>query len=855
LKSDYLKAIQGKIMPLKKIIRWAERFIIPDEVARRQFEAFQDLLREDRKCLRLITRLEEIVHRPIVADWSRIALLIKSLSDSAKHLVNCLEQMRPNAYPELLPSYDRIHRQLLELFPPSFGNSSPPYALSLEQAYDHPDLVGYKAYSLARIIRQTTIPVPPGFVVTINAYQSYLEKNDLSDIIDKQLRTLNLQRHESLQKASLIMRQAMLEGTIPSEVENSIVSMLENINSKTDFPSWAVRSSAVGEDGEVSFAGQYDTLLNVSREDIFTAYKTVLAGKYSIRALTYRLHNAISDAETPMAVLFLPMINARTSGVVYTLDPLDKCAGACLVICAVPGLGGSLVEGASIPDIILVSRHDTTHFLDKQAAIEKNNLVSQTMLQKEPDKLCLDDQSAMILAKWGLELENLAGSPQDIEWTQDQENKIFVLQSRTIPQSLGKSDKIDVPISFPENHGFRPLRTGTPASAGIAAGKVYRISDEADMEQVPQNAVLLTRGIPPYLVGLLKKIVAVIAEKGSKASHFASIAREFGLPVIVSLGDMKGILEQGQIVTVDAYEGAVYDGVVEELVSWHDHQKIKSPSAFQKKLIPLLSLVSSLSLIDPSLSEFSAENCRSFHDLVRFVHEKGTREMFSLVDITGPGMRKAKPLETEIPIVMHVLDLSDGLVGHSRKLKAVTPGHFKSIPMRAVWEGLTDTDVSWSKGLLHMDWQRFDQLSGGIMSLRSSFLGSYALLAKHYAHLLLRFGYHFAVLDTISGNRTEENYIQFRFKGGGGSPEKKMWRLAMMERVLKEFKFRVMIREDMLEAGCKRLDREANELRLNILGYLLGRTPLLDMALDSRENALQMADDMLNKWRMKESFL
>jgi pyruvate, water dikinase len=842
-------------MPLKKIIRWAERIIIPDEVARRQFALFQDLLREDRKCLRLITRLEEIAHRPILVDWSRIALLLDSLSDSAKNLVNCLEQMRPGAYPELLPSYEQIHRQLLELFPPSYGSTSSPYVLSLEQAWDHPDLIGYKAFSLARIIRQTTIPVPAGFVVTINAYQNYLEQNNLSDIIDKQLRTLNLHRHESLQKASFVMRKAILEGSIPSEVENSIVSMLENIHSKTDFTSWAVRSSAVGEDGEVSFAGQYDTLLNICREDIFTAYKTVLAGKYSIRALTYRLHNGISDAETPMAVLFLPMINALTSGVVYTLDPLDKCGGACLVICAVPGLGGSLVEGASIPDVILVSRHDTTHFLDKQAAIENNNLVSQTASQKETEKLCLDDQSAMILAKWGLELETLAEIPQDIEWTQDQENKLFILQSRTIPQSLIKSDKIDVPISFPENHGFRPLKTGTPAGAGIAAGKVYRISDEADMEQVPLNAVLLTSGIPPYLVGLLKKIVAVIAEKGSKASHFASIAREFGLPVIVGLGDMKGILDQGQIVTVDAYEGAVYDGVVEELISWHDHQKIKSPSAFQQKLAPFLSLVSSLRLTDPSLPEFSAGNCRSFHDIVRFVHEKGTREMFSLVDITGPGIRKAKPLETEIPIVMHVLDLADGLVGYAEKLKAVTPAHFKSIPMQAVWEGLTDKDVSWSKGLLHMDWERFDQSSGGIMSLKSSFLGSYALLAKHYAHLLLRFGYHFAVLDTISGNRADENYIQFRFKGGGGSPGKKMWRLAMMERVLQEFKFRVMIREDMLEAGCKRLDREANELRLNILGYLLGRTPLLDMALDSRENALQMADDMLNKWRMKESFL
>jgi pyruvate, water dikinase len=844
-------------MPLKKIIRWAERIIIPDEVARRQFALFQDLLREDRKCLRLITRLEEIAHRPVMVDWSRIARVVKSLSDSVGCLVNCLEKMRPNAYPELLPSYDRIHRQLLELLPPSFGNSSPPYVLSLEQAWDHPDLCGYKAYSLARIIRQTTLPVPPGFVVTISAYQSYLEENDLSDIIEKQLRSLNLQRHESLQKASSIMRKAILEGSIPSEVENSIVSMLEKINFNTDFSSWAVRSSAVGEDGEVSFAGQYDTLLNVSREDIFNAYKTVLAGKYSIRALTYRLHNGISDAETPMAVLFLPMIDARTSGVVYTLDPLDKCGGECIVICAVPGLGSSLVDGTSIPDIILVSRHDTTHFLGKQASEEKNKLVSQTRLQKEAEELCLDDQSAMVLAKWGLELESLAGIPQDIEWTQDQENKLFILQSRTIPKSLGAPDKIDLNVSksFIENHGFTPLVRGTPAGVGIAAGKIYRISDETDMEQVPQNAVLLTRGIPPYLVGILKKIVAVIAEKGSKASHFASIAREFGLPVIVGLGDMKGILEPGQIVTVDAYEGAVYDGVLEELVSLHDHQKNKPPSAFQKKLAPLLSLVGSLSLTDPSLPEFSAENCRSFHDLVRFVHEKGTHEMFSLVDITGPGMRKAKPLETEIPIVMHVLDLADGLVGHSRKLNVVTPAHFKSIPMRAIWKGLTDRDVSWSKGLLHMDWERFDRLSGGIMSLKSSFLGSYALLAKYYAHLLLRFGYHFAVLDTISGNRAEENYIQFRFKGGGGTADKKMWRLAMMERVLQEFKFHVMIREDMLEAGCKRLDREANELRLNILGYLLGRTPLLDMALDNRENALQMAEDMLNRWHMKESSL
>ena len=841
-------------MPLKKIRKWAERLFIPDELARRQFALFQNLLHEDRKCLRLITRLEEIADHPILVDWSRIALLTQSLSNATLRLVNSLEQMNPGSYSELLSAHNRIHENLLRMIPVRSEKAAEPYAVSLEYAHEYPDLVGYKSHSLAQIIKQTRIPVPPGFVMTINASRKYLEYNQLQEHIDKQLRLLNLQRPERIQKVSSGISRAIMKGKLPSELEKSIVFMLENINARFGSSSWAVRSSAVGEDGEVSFAGQYDTLLNVSGEDIFNAYKTVLAGKYSVRALTYRLHNGISDEETPMAVLFLSMVDAGTSGVVYTLDPLDKCAGSCLVICAVPGLGSSLVDGSTIPDIFLVSRQDSTRFLDKQPAVIKTGNDYSNSGQNEDRNMCLDDHSAIILAKWGLELEAMAGTPQDIEWAEDRSGKLFVLQSRPVPKSLENTQQIEIkPLSsFPEKHGSSPLKTGTGASPGIASGEVYRISDEAEMEGVPQNAVLLTRGIPPYLVGILKKVSAVISEKGSKASHFASVAREFGLPVIVGLGDMEGVVEQGRVVTVDAYHGAVYKGLIEELISWQDRQKVKRPSLFQKKLAPLLSLVSSLRLTDPSSPEFSPEGCRSFHDLVRFVHEKGTLEMFSLVNADGPGMRRAKLLESAIPIVMHVLDLGDGLKGHTQKLKTVTPEHFQSAPMKAVWEGLTDEDVSWSKGLLHMDWERFDQVSGGIMSLKSSSLGSYALIAEYYAHLLLRFGYHFAVLDTMSGNRSEQNYIQFRFKGGGGSSEKKIWRLTMVERVLKDFGFRVMIREDMLEAGCRRLEREENEIRLKLLGYLLGRTPLLDMALESMENALETAENMLKKWRRKE---
>jgi pyruvate,water dikinase len=469
--------------------------------------------------------------------------------------------------------------------------------------------------------------------------------------------------------------------------------------------------------------------------------------------------------------------------------------------------------------------------------------------------LCLDDATASTLAKWGLELENLAGAPQDVEWTQDRDGKLFILQSRPIrvsqaalPEILPHDKTGDAPP--PVAHTAELLEMGTPASVGIATGPIHRLADEAELHLVPPGSILVSPGIPPSLVPLAHKVRAVLSEHGSKASHFASVAREFGLPLIVGLGNLTESLQPGRIVTVDAYRGVVYRGEVQELLAWQEKQQAGPPSPFQRKMAPLIELISPLTLTDPAAVDFVPGNCRSFHDLVRFVHEKGTWEMFSLVDAKGRGLHRAKLLETEIPILMQVLDLGQGLIATARNKKSLAPADFQSTPMQAVWDGLSDREVTWAKGLLHLDWERFDQVSGGIFSLKSSsLLASYALVARNYAHLLLRFGYHFAVVDALAGERPDENYIQFRFKGGGGSPEKITWRLLMLGKVLKHFGFVVNIQEDMLEAKCMRRDSQASRFRLRILGYLLGRTPLLDMALESETAALDMAEQFIEKWQ------
>jgi pyruvate, water dikinase len=859
-------------MALASIKRWAERVFTPDEAVRRQFGLFRELLHEDKLCLKAITRLEEIGREPILIDWSRVELLTRHLLDGMDRLADRLQGMAPDGYPGLAPACGRIREELEILLGREAWHPEKPYVLHLEKGLATEgslEVMGGKAQGLARIIAQTDIPVPPALVVTTNAYQRFLEANGLREMMRKQLLTLDFRHPGRLERTAARIREAILQGDVPEDMATEIDAALDRLSAlDSDLsgsteqavakPLFAVRSSALAEDGDASFAGQYTTRLNISRQDFWSAYKEVLAGKFSTKALTYRLHYGLSDTQTAMAALVLPMIEAKASGVIYSRDPLDLCKGACLVISAVAGAGSRLVDGSAVPDTFLVSRQDPSHFLAKQAAPEQDDRSLPTLR----DKLCLDDPSAVTLARWGMELEQTFGRPQDIEWAQDHAGNLTILQSRPIHiAALGEdnegdpleiTDEADRATPQPSDHVASILDVGTPASSGVASGRIHRLTSESGLDAVPQGAVVLAPGIPPSLVQVVHKVAGVIAEQGGKASHFASVAREFGLPVIVGIGSGAAGLEQDRLVTMDAHRGVVYDGEVPELLQWQQRQRAKPPTPFQQRMAPLLKLIASLNLTDPEADTFTPEHCRSVHDVVRFVHEHGTREMFSLMDVKGRGMRRAKPLESEIPIVMHVLDLGDGLRAGAENERTLNMEHVRSGPMLAVWAGLTDKDVAWSEGLLHLDWERFDQVSGGIFSLKSSLLSSYALLARHYAHLLLRFGYHFAVLDALAGERAEENYIQFRFKGGGGVDEKKSWRLEMIQAVLQAFDFQVRIREDLLEARCARQDQRRTELRLNILGYILGRTPLLDMALESRDHALRLAEEMQGKWRAAE---
>ncbi len=816
-------------MDIKQLFKhWTYQIFAPSALLRDKYNAFKSLLRYDNLCLEIIADLEEIHYGRERVDWTRIVWLYNRLSHGVRSMVAELELMNPARYLDLKEYYRKLDfyvRLGLDLPGP---DPSPPYILPLQQAAAHPELVGGKAANLSRVAALPGFDVPPGFVVTVKAFHYLIESNELRPKLDRKLRRIKLQEPDTLAEISTELEQLILEAQIPDNLAHEIeeaVGGLIGVQGR-DVPRLAVRSSAVAEDSAISFAGQYRSELNVAPYEVLQAYKRVLAGKYAAKALTYRIGNGLADQETPMAVLFLPMVRAKAAGVVYTVDcsPKGQCAAA---VYAVPGLGHLLVDGSLSPEVQYFSQVEPP-----------------VPLQQLADPL-LPQDTARKLVSLSLRLERRFGLPLDIEWALDIRGNLFFLQAR--PLHLRLQEEEEAGEALPEK-GVKPLlEGGVCASSGAAAGKVFHVHSVMDVGSVPKGSVVVTQTLTPALARLAGYAVAVVARSGSRASHFASVAREYGLPVLVAAQDPLEILVPGETVTVHADAGVVYPDRQEELLAQVEQDKPQRTGPVAERLQAVLPQITRLTLTDPTAATFAPENCRSLHDVVRFTHEKSVSEMFSLVGKGGRGLSQARQLKSHLPLTMYLLDLGGGLFPASENKDEVTPDDIRSQPMWAFWFGLAAEDVPWDSRLLHVDWEAMDRIAAGIFSKDTMLLASYAVLSKDYLHMMLRFGYHFSVLDALCGPEAKNNYIKFRFKGGGAEFEQRLLRLEIIKRVLEHFGFTTSIRGDMLDAQLSRESEGVTQKRLASLGYLLARTRLLDMGLRNERQVQELVKEFIER--------
>ncbi len=829
-------------MLLKNLFRhWTYQVFSPGTVLQEKYEAFKALLAHDKAAHEVMAELEDIYYNQERVDFSQITQKVGQLSEDVRGIVENLVRMCPLRYQDLPGYYKKIDAYIRFMLVPPAAGVSPPYTLGMSDILKHgPAMAGGKAFNLATLSDRLDLPVPAGFAISTQATHLFLATNRLRPRINAVLAGLDIQSAASLEKASREIIGWIMAAAIPPEIEAAVDAARRACTwQQPDDLRLAVRSSAVAEDGRSSFAGQYHTELNVSAAGILRAYQKVIASKYAPRALYYRINHGLSDEETPMAALVLEMIDARASGVMYTRRPDDPDADH-LDIHAVWGLGERLVGGETAADIFRLSRSDPPEIETRQISEKTDQMIHSPaggtrvvpVSEEKRQVPCLGTRGVLALAAWGLRIEACYGTPQDVEWCRDGNGHFFVLQSRPLNIESVEPDRLE--CRFDDVEKAVLLSGGEKAAGGIGAGRVFTLSQDSDLDGLPAGSILVAKNSRPHYVRILDRVAAVVTDTGSAAGHFASVAREFGIPMLVNTRSATSLLQPGQEVTVHADDKTIYAGIIPAMIdSPCARRNLLVDSHFMRKMEYIMGFISPLGMTDPEADDFTAGGCRSLHDIIRFAHEKAVAEMFSQGDRRITRKQGARKLATDIPMQVYLLDVGNGLTEKPADPRAVRIEEVRCLPFTAVWKGLSHPDIQWSE-FGHFDWAEYDKIimNGGIISADSALFSSYAVLSDHYLNLALKFGYHFVILDTICGEHVEENYVLFRFTGGGADYAGRSLRADFLRQILDRIGFSVEDRKgDLINARTAHDDRAAMEEKLDWIGRLLGATRLMDMYL------------------------
>ncbi|HDK43404.1 MAG TPA: hypothetical protein ENG91_02490, partial [Desulfobacteraceae bacterium] len=349
---------------MKRLIQWVRQILAQKKSARISFNdmfaTFKEILDLNNQTLDLIANANDMLSGDYIFDRHFIDTFCQEAAEMVHELIYKLQIIAPHKYDELTESFQRIESEINQVLTGRLVSPVDDYILPYEQITRALiEAVGGKNAHLAEIKSVLGLQTPAGFAITTTAYFAFLEENDLNAAINETVQSWQ-EEEINLEQASKKIRELILAGLVPKQLKKEIEAAIEQISTPTpDDPDkiqlFAVRSSAVGEDGEHSFAGQYQSEMNLPREEIIDAYKKVLASTYCERAMEYRRHRGIREKEIAMAVACQPVIDAKASGVLYTYDPIKPEAETMLVSSAW-GLGEQIVSGAVIADHFTIER-------------------------------------------------------------------------------------------------------------------------------------------------------------------------------------------------------------------------------------------------------------------------------------------------------------------------------------------------------------------------------------------------------------------------------------------------------------------------------------------------------------------
>lgn len=796
---------------------------------KRKYRFFKSLLASNNRILEEMAGLERLMYEGRSFTQEDAVLRVQALVELGCSLVEDLNALSGCAFLTLFQRIRTISRDALG-------------ALLRERAFDGPDLVlpleditldnlaevGGKAANLGEVRNRVGLPTPSGFAVTASAAALFLRHKKLLQNFRRQLASLDISDIGALERACAKASERIMTAPLPPSLDKALQDKAREMVSRFG-PGvrLAVRSSAVCEDSDASFAGQHATVLGAIPFALPRAWSAVVASAFTARAVFYRRSKGYSEQDVMMSVLVLNMVQAKVGGVLYTVDP-NSASSDDLLLSAAWGLGVSVVDGSSHVDFWRIRRRDGTIVSrqtgDKTAAftlLAQGGIVSQPVPDEDRNRPCLTDEQVRTLVEYGLRLEAHYGMPQDVEWSLNHDDRLIVLQARPLARAEGM-DRADCCEFVP---GRTPLLFGgQPAALGVASGTVHSVQSDQALDAVPKGAILVARQTSPAYVAAMGKVAGIITDIGSATGHMASVAREFGIPTLVGVGRATHLLAHGMEITLDATNCVVYAGRVQEILSERKPVNLMKGSPVYKSMQDALKSIIPLNLTDPLLPNFTAKGCRTLHDVIRFCHEVAMHEMFRLTDALPPDQAQTHELRTGLPFRIFLFDLGNGVAPHGGAAP-VGIDDLNCAPLKALLAGMTTHLAEGSETETHPE------------------AASYAVISRKYVNFSGRLGHHFATVDAYAGPVINDNYITFSFKGGAAEYAQRVRRAMLLAGILRRIGFRVAQNGDALKAEIRKYDDARFLDRLNTLGRLLASVRSLDFRLDDDAEVARRVDD------------
>lgn len=791
------------------------------EAVRSLFAKFRRIQKLNTRALELMAEMEQALGGEYIFDRAFLNSSVRDLSTLTHQVVYSLNAMSQNRYVDLFDCYQGIRGTLDDILEGGSG----PFASHLTLPYpilgwELEPLAGTLNVCLAEARQHLDLPAPDGFAVSVAGCRLFRRENAEAGLLEA--------REQDEPPAAHAFVPAALEAAIRAELNSlfarrngpcPLTVRICHAESKAD------RQAALNGHG------------NVRPEDLLSVCKQVLWEHVARSAATE------GGKDSCVALGVHEAVPCDVYGSIASFYSMEL-SSTFFRVTATPANDPEKTERYLIRRVYpfdLVRSEIHPKGWDEPLPTGASPL-SQRPRGLYRGSALLNPDFLKTLAEYVMAFDRLLGYMPELHWAgREKDPRPVIVDVKAAAPAACELDEWQQ-MTEALSAAQILLQGGETVQTGVAAGRAVHIGEADDVEAFPYGAVAIARVASPRLSPVLRRASAVVTELGSCIGHLATIARELRVPGIFGMAGALRRVPAGAEVTVDAGERTIYQGIVEPLLAYRESSAELYPGDPEyAALRRLLRWIMPLHLIDPESNEFSVQNCRSYHDIIHFAHERSVEELLKMAE-RGRGLvdLPARKMDLGYPLDLFVIDIGGGIAATAGA--PIRPAEVVSAPFKAFLQGLA-SDGMWQTSPASI---RMRDIFSGLdrtfaaMTQVPQYAGqNHAIVADNYMNLGLRLGYHFSVIDSFLGEIVNQNYIYFRFVGGFADDRRRRRRAELIRSILEDMRFKVMVKGDLVVGKFKIAEREEMQAALTRLGELTGFTRQLDISMASEEQVAE----------------